>query len=307
MAARDIVELWRGQNFSGGTPQTLWKFQGYSTSLDVDTAFHAALLAETIPIEYGGLPIDLPGRTIADLGGKVWHVMVPYSGKAGSIIMGGSGTASQPANPHGGESGQNEPVMADISFSVRGGTQHITQSKETLQSAATGSATPRNFGQAIGVNPDTKEVAGVDVLVPEVTFTRNVQIPAIAFTGAYAKLCERAVGKVNSAVFFGYSIREVLCTSITISTSNGTGYRSGTFDFAVKRNSTITKVISADPVLELDDVEGWSYVWTTYKEQQQSVGGVNRKAVVPFEVYEEKVYDEFDFGQLNLEESRVAA
>lgn len=303
MAAR-VTEI-RTQGFRGGVPTRRWIFRDFDDILAVDTQIQA-FATNQIGLTWGGLPADILNRSIEEIGYREYYVEIPYNAKAGSIIMPGAGTASSPATQHGGDNGAEEPVLYDISFSVRGGTQHITQSKETLQSAATGSDTPRNFGQAIGVDPKTNEVAGVDILVPEVTWTRNVLIPVLAFTGAYAKRCELAVGKVNSAPFFGYNARECLCTSITVGTVDGSGYRPGQFEFAVKRNRTLTLTISADPELELDDVDGWSYVWATYKEQTQTVGGVTRKAVLPFEAYEERVYDEYDFGLLNLEESRAA-
>lgn len=303
MAAR-VTEI-RTQGFRGGVPTRRWIFRDFDDILAVDTQIQA-FATNQIGLTWGGLPADILNRSIEEIGYREYYVEIPYNAKAGSIIMPGAGTASSPVTQHGGDNGAEEPVLYDISFSVRGGTQHITQSKETLQSAATGSDTPRNFGQAIGVNPETKEVAGVDVLVPEVTWTRNVLIPVLAFTGAYAKRCELAVGKVNSAPFFGYNARECLCTSITVGTVDGSGYRPGQFEFAVKRNRTLTLTISADPELTLDDVDGWSYVWATYKPQEQTNGGVKRTAVLPFEVYEERVYDEYDFGLLNLEESRSA-
>lgn len=309
MAAR-VTEI-RTQGFRGGVPTRRWIFRDFDDILAVDTQIQA-FATNQIGLTWGGLPADILNRSIEEIGYREYYVEIPYNAKAGSIIMPGAGTASSPATQHGGDSGADEPVLYDISFSVRGGTQHITQSKETLQSAATNhpdtdaARTARNFSQAIGVDPKTGEVAGVDILVPEVTWTRNVLIPVRAFTGAYAKRCELAVGKVNSAPFFGYNARECLCTSITVGTVDGSGYRPGQFEFAVKRNRTLTLTISADPELELDDVDGWSYVWATYEPRKKTVDGKEKDVVTPFEAYEERVYDEYDFGLLNLEESRAA-
>lgn len=320
MAARAIVELWRGQNFSGSVPQTLYKFQGFDTSLDVDTAFHAAL-DDTIPLSYGGLPVDIPGRTIADLGGKVWHVMVPYSAKAGAIINPGAGAATQKASEHGGANGADEPVPFNIAYAVNGATEHITQSIETLQREATnrpsnGNArTARLFGRAIGVtlNNGKVEVGGVDVYAGDVSFSVKVQIPNRSFNGAYAGVMEDLLRHprykracVNAAPFYGYAAGEVLIRSASVGELGGDGYRLGQFDFSVSRNQEIIE-ISDDPLLELYDVKGWSHIWVTYEPLTETVGADQRITMLPFEAYEERIYPEGDFSALNLEYYRVAA
>lgn len=310
MASRCWQE-WKAQNVSGGVLYQGWGFRDFDTLDELQTYFNAQLLAGTIPVAFQGLPIDLPGIAVADLGGKVWKLTIPYSARAGNIIAPGPGTATQKAAEHGGENGSNLPVARNISYVIEGQTQHITQSIETLQSVATGADTPRDFGRAIGVDPKDKSVAGVDVHAGEIGFTVTVQIPDSSFTGAYAQAMENLLchpehnrACVNDAAFFGYDAGEVLIRTAQFDDPQG-GYRRGSFRFSVKRNKTLVTV-SDDPLLQLVDVGGWSYVWVTYTPQTQTVGGVNRPAVLPFEAYEERVYPSGDFSALKLEFYRVA-
>ena len=320
--AERVVELWGGQSFGGGVAQKLFMFRDFATSYDVDVRLNQFNTGE-VPLFYGGLPADLSGRQITDLGGREWTVMVPYSARAGTIINPGAGAASTRAPEHGGENGANEPVLFNIGYHVRAETQHITQSIRTVRSAATGSDEPRNFGRAIGVNMTggKREVQGTDVLSGSVSWYINVQIPADKFTGAYATaienlLCSPMYRRVckNDAPFFGYKAGECIIVDADISPVQGT-FRTGKFEFAVKR-SRLNVTVSEDPELELQaDIDGdgvvtsyiggWSHIGVTYKDVAQAVGSVTRPSVVPFEVYEDEVYEDGDFSVLKLDEYRV--
>lgn len=310
MASRCWQE-WKAQNVSGGVLYQGWGFRDFDTLDELRTYFNAQLLAGTIPVAFQGLPIDLPGIAVADLGGKVWKLTIPFRASAGNIIAPGPGTATQKAAEHGGDGGANLPVARNISYVIEGQTQHITQSIETIQKVATGADVPRNFGRAIGVDPKDKSVAGCDVHAGEVSFTVTIQIPDASFTGAYATVMENLLchpehnrACVNDAAFFGYDAGEVLIRTAQFDDPQG-GYRRGSFRFSVKRNKALVTV-SDDPLLRLANVRGWSYVWVTYAPQTQVVGGVSRPAVLPFEAYEERVYPEGDFSALKLEFYRVA-
>ena len=315
--AERVVELWGGQSFGGGVAQKLFLFRDFATSYDVDTRLNLFNTGE-VPLFYGGLPADLSGRQITDLGGREWTVMVPYSARAGTIISPGAGAATSQAPQHGGENGRDEPVLFNIGFQFRGETQKITQSIQTRQSAATtkpvtGAArTARNWGRAIQCNlKDGKmEVEGTDVLAGAESWFIDCQIPAIAYTGAYQEglrrlLCSRNFRRVcrNANPFFGYAAGSVLIVDADISPVKG-AYRQAKFSFAVAEERPFV-TLSETPLLQLTDVNGWSHVWVTYESQTETVGGENRTRLVPFEAYEEQVYETGDFGVLQLEEYRV--
>lgn len=312
MAVR-VVEI-RPQNFSGGRPVKRYLFRDLDDALAVDA--HLQTFAD-IDLEYGGLPIDLSGRSIQELGGNEWYVEIPYSARAGNIVQPGAGSATSEAPKHGGEDGANEPVMRNISYGVRGGTQKITQSIQTIKKAATQKdglpRVARDFGNAIGVTDKNgeMEVEGADVLSGEVTWQYTAQIPDASFTGAYATIIENLMCSPNNrrhcknaAEFFGYAAGEVLLVGYSVSELDGSGYRKMNFEFAVKRNRE-TVIISTDPALQLANVGGWSYIWVTYEKQTTTVDGKNRTRMVPFEAYEEEVYEDGDFAALQLETYRV--
>lgn len=313
MAVR-VTEL-RGQDFSGGVPVKRFIFRDLATSLEVDARLQTFA---DVPLEYGGLPIDLSGRSIQELGGGEWYVNIPYSSRAGNIVQPGSGAATSQAPQHGGENGKDEPVLRNISYGVRGGTQKITQSIQTIKKSATDDPSgagriARDFGNAIGVTEKNGEtsVEGCDVLAGEVAWSYTAQIPDAAFTGAYATIIENLMCSPknrrhckNAAAFFGYEAGEVLLINFDVSELDGSGYRKMKFDFAIKRNRELV-TISEDPLLELNNVGGWSFVWVTYEKQTTTVGGKIRTRVVPFEAYEEEVYEDGDFTKLKLEEYRV--
>lgn len=308
-----VTEI-RPQRFSGGVPTRRYMFRGFETALDVDARLQQFLPEDEIPLSWGGIPADVPGRVIDEAGFEEWYVEMPYRAAAGSIVQPGAGTATQPTPQHGGAGGAAEPVMYDISYAVRGGTQKITQSIRTVKKQAIEGLTPRDYGRAINVTErDGKlEAAGLDVVAGEVAFTRNVLIPAGAFTGAYAKVVENLLcspqhrrASKNAAKFFGYEAGEVLFVDFALGTVDGSGHRPATFQFAVKRNRPIV-TLCEDPTLELEDVGGWSYVWCTYRERVQTVGGKDLKVLVPFEAYEEEVYEDGNFAALRIEEFRVS-
>jgi len=315
--AERVVELWGGQSFGGGVAQKLFMFRDFATSYDVDVRLNQFNTGE-VPLFYGGLPAALSGRQINDLGGREWTVMVPYSARAGTIINPGAGAASTRAPEHGGENGRDEPVLFNIGFQFRGETQKITQSIQTRQSAATnkpvtGAArTARNWGRAIQCNlKDGKmEVEGCDVLAGAETWFIDCQIPAIAYTGAYQEglrrlLCSRNFRRVcrNANTFFGYAAGSVLIVDADISPVKG-AYRQAKFSFAVAEERPFV-TLSETPSLQLTNVNGWSHIWVTYEEQKETVGAETRTRLVPFEAYEEQVYETGDFGVLKLEEYRV--
>ena len=79
---------------------------------------------------------------IEPLGPQLWDVTVRY----GSSDSGGNPTPSE----------------ASFNFETGGGTQHITQSKDTVQARAASGSTAPDFGGAIGVTADG--VDGVDTM-----------------------------------------------------------------------------------------------------------------------------------------------
>lgn len=104
-------------------------------------------------------------------------------------------------------------------FETSGGTQHLTNSLETVNSyAASGAAT--NFKGAIGVTKDSVE--GVDVTVPVYNFSENHKFTDEAVSLTYRGDLFRLTGKVNNAAFKGLNAGECLFLGASGSRSGST-------------------------------------------------------------------------------------
>lgn len=126
---------------------------------------------------------------------------------------------------------EQENPQPVTTFDSTGGTQHITQSIQTVDSY--GPAASDMLGGAIGY--DGENVGGVDITVPvwnwsETHFLTDAQLNS----GAYYNL----TGKVNSDGFRGYSPGEVLFLGAT-GQKRGDAKWEITFKFAASPNSTL--------------------------------------------------------------------
>lgn len=111
----------------------------------------------------------------------------------------------------------------------------------------------------IGDQGDGKPPAGVELLVPEITFGGTRYVKQSAWTGSSRNTILRLIGKINSTPFGDWDIGEVLCAGIS-------GARRGeddiqlNFRFRVRENSTVTTE-------GFDDIDklGWEYIWPRHR------------------------------------------
>src|SRR5262245_6293465 len=108
---------------------------------DDDQAARAAL-ASTAPATHGALNRDDDSLHVEPVGQYLWEGKARYVPSA--------------LQPQTGD--------ATFSFDTSGGTQHITQSRQTINKYAPPGKTAPDFGGAIGVTHDSVE--GVDITVP---------------------------------------------------------------------------------------------------------------------------------------------
>lgn len=107
----------------------------------------------------------------------------------------------------------------------------------------------------IGDQGDGKPPAGVELLVPEITFGGTRYIKQSAWTGSSRNTILRLIGKVNSTPFSDWDVGEVLCAGIS-------GSRRGqddiqlNFRFRVRENVTVV----TDGFPDIDKL-GWEYIW----------------------------------------------
>lgn len=292
-----VEQLW-GQSFGNGTAAQAWLFMGFENADDVDGRIKE-FRDDEIPLDWSGLPVDTNWQ-VDEKGNGVWVVKVSFAAKAGSITD-PAGTGQYPQ--HGGDQGGDQELPANISYAIQRGTKHINQSYETLQrdsiDAANGAT---NYHQSIGVQNDGK-VNGCDIPTGEITWSLRVKLPAAVVTGLYVRQIENLCSpepRTNDRPFFGYQRGEVLITDAHIGEASSNGFREASFGFAVKRHQAEV-VITETPSLKLVDVEGWSFVWVYYKQVDQVVGSKTRLCIVPFEAYEERIFERGDYSVLLLE------
>ena len=190
---------------------------------------------------------------------------------------------------------EEEPVIPDpqFSFDTTGGTQHITNSLETVDSAGEVS---EDLGGAIGV--DAGNVNGCDITVPAYGFSETHYYTDAEMAGGIKSAIFETTGKVNTDSFKGFDAGEVLFLGAS-------GSRTGTaaddlwevtYKFSAKKNRT--GVVYGN--LPAVDVDGWNYVWQQYMPDVDT--GSNRLIKKPIAVYVELVYDSCAFSVLGLEE-----
>ncbi len=182
-----------------------------------------------------------------------------------------------------------------FSFDTGGGTQHITQSLQTVEKYPN---TPQNPGDpvapnmqgAIGVAGDNVE--GVDITVPVYTFTETHYIDAAIVDNAYKATLFGLTGKVNNAPFKGLAGSECLFLGASGSYRESEDDWEITYSFAGSPNRTNFPVGGITGI----DKMGWEYLWVLYEN------AVDEEQIIkkPSAVYIEKVYEYGDFSALGI-------
>ena len=226
------------------------------------------------PVTYDGMPRQ--SVTVEPIGHELWDATVRYA----------PDSQQQSTPPQTGES--------VFSFDTGGGTQHITQSKQTVVTHAASGTTAPDFEGAIGVTQDAVE--GVDITVPVYQFSETHYLPPGAVTNAYKGALFNLTGKVNSGGFRGFAAGEVLFLGATGS-RRGTSIEDDweiTFRFAASPNVTGLSVGSIGGIGK----KGWEYLWVRYADQEDT--GSNTIVKRPVAAYVERVYDQGGFGGLGI-------
>jgi hypothetical protein len=242
----------------------------YIVSQAADEAEVKSAAADDIPETYSDMPrksIEVAERVNA----TTWKVVARYETPD-----------YNPVDPP-------EPVF---SFDTGGGTQHITQSLETV--SRHGSAASDELGGAIGF--DGENVEGVDITVPVFNFSETHYKSAASVSQSYRVAIFHTTGTVNSSSFRDYAAGEVLFLGAS-------GSRRGddpgddweiTFKFAAQPNRTGITVGDISGISK----KGWEYMWVEYAADVDS--SVHRHIKKPVAVYIEKVYDDGDFDDLDI-------
>lgn len=243
---------------------------------DDDAAARAALAAEA-PATHAGLVRDEDSLRVEPTGLNLWE------GKARYV-------KPQFTPPATGD--------AVFTFDTTGGTQHITQSRQTIASYAPSGATAPNFGGAIGVTHDNVE--GVDINIPVFSFAVTRYIASASMTATYIGNLYALTGKVNNGSFTvnvdGVNLTFAAGECLFLGASGGQRGSEDweiAFRFAGSPNATGLTVGSITGIAK----KGWEYMWVRYADSEDTAA----KAIVkkPIAVYIEKVYDDGNFNLLN--------
>ncbi|MBK8915051.1 MAG: hypothetical protein IPM64_10715 [Phycisphaerales bacterium] len=178
-----------------------------------------------------------------------------------------------------------------FSFDTGGGSQHITQSRQTIASYAPAGQTAPDFRGAIGVTADSVE--GVDIAVPVYQFAETHYKPDSLITPTYKGTLFALTGRTNNGAFKGFAAGEVLFLGAAGS-KRGLGDWEITYRFAASPNVTGVVVGEITGI----DKKGWEYLWVRYADSEDTAA----KALVkkPVAAYVERVYEAGDFSLLGI-------
>jgi hypothetical protein len=183
-------------------------------------------------------------------------------------------------------------IPPTLRFSTKGGTQHITQSLETVDTYSRPApllAAP-DFKGAIGVTRGG--IQGVDIVVPAFSWSLSIRVAASSVNDAYVMNLESLTGCVNDDTYYGRAAGEVRF-------DGAEGQRTGdemelTFSFSSQRNVEDRTIGDIDMI----DKEGWDYLWVQYEDEEDDTAKAMSK--VPNGVYIERVSPRADFALLGI-------
>jgi hypothetical protein len=252
-----------------------------------DTVLHAEINSKISTDGYGW---QYPGvsdaklwveqYSVSYLGDDAWQVTIDYE-KAGA------------------EPSTSDPLKRARSFDTTGGTHHITQavsvgSGGTLDFEKRFPSTATNMSGAIGVDSDG--VKGVDIVVPQLQWQEQYDVPNSYVTAAYVRGVAGVTGTTNNAAFRGFEAGEVLFMGCSGSQEwddqKGRGPWSLSYRFVTSKNVTGQTIGSISGI----EKKGHEYLWVVYEE---AVSGAARLKQ-PKAVYVSKVYKDSDFSALGL-------
>ncbi len=194
-----------------------------------------------------------------------------------------TGTANYAPRPDPPQTGDSV-----FNFDTGGGTQHVTQS---LQTVSRHPAQAPDFQGAIGVTHDNVE--GVDITVPVYNFSETHYVAAHLVTSAFKTRLFALTGKVNGASFKGLAAGECLFLGASGSRRGEDDWEI-TFRFAGSPNRSGLAVGQIGGIAK----KGWEYLWVRYADAEDAASHSLVKA--PLAAYVEKVYEEGNFSDLGI-------
>lgn len=268
-----------------------WKIFGSSDDVAVHADVNTTLWQSYMFWQYPNQPqnrLQAESYTLEYLGDNAWQLQVNYSKDGGE------------------DDQQREPLKRSRSFDTGGATQHITQAltidgfPEGENRFWDGATAAPNMKGAIGV--DGENVQGVDIVVPQLTWTETYDVPHQYVTTNYVKSVSGLTGSVNKESFRGFQAGEVLFMGCSGSqqwdSDKGDGPWNLSYKFVASANQGEGKTFPALTIGEITDIEkdGHDYLWIRYEPDVQNETLLKK----PRFVYVNKVYPRADFEALGI-------
>jgi hypothetical protein len=252
-----------------------------------DTEVHSAVNTQISSVGYGwqypgvaSAQLWAESYSITFLGDNAWQVTINYE-------------------KTGAEPQETDPLKRARSFDTTGGTQHITQacsvgSGGTLDFEKRYPSSATNMSGAIGV--DSNGVNGVDIVVPQLQWQEQYDVPNAYVTAAYVRGMAGITGTTNKDSFRGFEAGEVLFLGCSGSQEwddqKGKGPWSLSYRFVASKNVTGQTIGSISGI----EKKGHEYLWVRYEDAVSSSSLIKQ----PKAVYVSKVYKDSDFSLLGI-------
>ncbi|GIW83216.1 MAG: hypothetical protein KatS3mg105_5023 [Gemmatales bacterium] len=199
--------------------------------------------------------------TADDLGAGCWDVTVNYA-LAEPVSTTDPSTSPDQGSSGENQPGENTPIGPAINVQVGHRTQKIYMSLHTVAKyKALNDLRPiPDHRKAIGVSRDG--VDGVDIVVPEFTWSEQWKFSSIFITWRYLKVVADLVGRVNRKKFRTFDSESVMFMGAQVDAS-GTEETKITFNFRYEPNVKNIKINDDFPLIEK---KGHQYLWVAYED-----------------------------------------
>ena len=261
-----------------------WKLFGSSDDTEVHNDVVAQLNVRNLYWNYppGGGQLQADSYSLEYLGDDAWQLTVNYS-KEGVE-----------------DEEQTGPIRRSRSFDTSGGQEHITQAIAGKVSEKGKNPNLTDGDNVIGF--DGENVNGVDIIVPQLTWQENYEVPSSYVKAAYIKKVSQLTGTTNNAEFRGFRPGEVLFLGCSGSQDwdkdKGDGPWALSYKFTVSPNAGPGETLPALTVGDIIDIQkkGHEYLNTYYEDDVKD----NKIWKVPKIVWVHQVYRETNFADLGI-------